>query len=110
MNDKKEYIDVLKALDRSGTLSTALNSLSAVQLATEDVSLARGLSIVTQLVRTQVRTKGNVRLFSLSAPQFPDLTTKLRQLAEYCVACRDAAEPQWQILAKHAGWTPPPEA
>ncbi len=41
MTGKREYIDVLKALDRNGTFRTTLNLLSVVQLATEDVTLAR---------------------------------------------------------------------
>lgn len=110
MAGKKDYIDVLKALDRTGTLSATLNSLSAVQLATEDAKLGNALAIVTKLIRTQVRVKGNIRLIGLPAPQFPDLTSKLRQLADYCLALRDATEPQWQILAKRAGWTPPTKA
>ncbi|TCG01091.1 hypothetical protein BZM26_10105 [Paraburkholderia strydomiana] len=71
MTDKKEYIDVLKALDRTGSLSSALNSLSAVRLATEDVRLARGLAIVTELIRTQVRTKASARLIGLPARNVP---------------------------------------
>lgn len=108
MSDKRDYIAVLKALGQTGPLSTTLNRLTDVQMETEDAQLRLALEKLCDAVRLQVlpsTPKG--RLLGLSPQQFPNMSAGIAKLETYCAQQRDAAEQQWQILAKRAGWTPP---
>jgi len=107
MSDKKDYVNVLKALDRTGIVSTAVNQLSDVQAATEDERLRDALEKICNATRRQlVPLDGKGRLLGLPE-RFAQLSKGMQTLANYCEQMRDSSEPQWQILAKRAGWTPP---
>ncbi|AME28653.1 hypothetical protein [Burkholderia sp. PAMC 26561] len=108
MNDKKDYINVLKALDRTGPMPTAMNQLSEVAVATEDEKLRTALEGICAMARQQLAPIGaQGRLLGISPQSFPTLHQAFGKLAKYCEQQRDASEKQWEILARRAGWTPP---
>ncbi|APA90214.1 hypothetical protein BJG93_34420 (plasmid) [Paraburkholderia sprentiae WSM5005] len=111
MADKKEYIQVLTALDRIGPLSAALNQLSEVQMATEDAKLRSALEAVCSSIRGQNRElSAKLRLmddFSYLGVAEGSLHAGIGKIAAYCSKQRDASMQQWEILARRAGWKPP---
>jgi hypothetical protein len=106
-NDKKDYIRVLTALDRTGTLDAAFNQLGEVQMETEDSSLGDMLARASAVRQQALHHHKKVRLVALNPNECPDLVAAVRTLYRYCLQQRDASQPQWEILASRAGWTPP---
>lgn len=107
MSDKKDYQNVLVALDRDGTISATLNQLSKVQQQTEDKSLQTALENLAAAVRQQFPDAKTGRLRSVDKTKYPKFASGVERLRQYCQAAIDSTDPQWMILARRAGWTPP---
>lgn len=97
MSDKKDYVKVLKALDRTGPLSTTLNHLSEVQIETEDSKLSEALKNLNAALRQQLPIDKKGRLLGLDPQLYPHLSRGIAQIEKYCIAVRDAAEKKWEI-------------
>lgn len=111
MNDKTDYKATLKALDMTGTIASILNRLGEIAVETDDNQLEQMILATAKAVRDQ-REKSSTKLRLLSIPNsfpFGKMAEVVKATAKYCSSCKDAAEPQWQILALRAGWTPPPK-
>ncbi|RQU97763.1 hypothetical protein [Burkholderia cenocepacia] len=107
MADKKDYQSVLIAFDRIGTLESTLNQLTKVHVETEDKKLKGALEKLTNAIRVQLGTKGKTRLLGLPTHIDQGLRAAIEQVRKYCQAAIDSTDPQWVILARAAGWTPP---
>ena len=107
MAEKKDYQNVLIALDRTGTLAATLNQLSKVQHETEDKNLQTALGNLATSIRQQFDVKKQGRLLGFNKQMSPTLTSGIEKLRQHCQAVIDSTEPQWMILARRAGWTPP---
>lgn len=90
-NDKKDYQEVILALNGAGGAAPRLNRLVKVWASTEDEKLKKAVGIVAERLRQ-------------SGGFDPQHRTTLN---EYCNEMLARQEPQWQILARRAGWTPP---
>ena len=117
MNDKKDYINVLKALHFNGSFPTILTKIGAASIGSDDTvlkELAENLATDIRTIIGPLPVPGNVRtsLLARSASKdFPLPQYAIEHLAKlkiYCEACIASIEPQWMILARRAGWAPPP--
>lgn len=111
MNDKKDYKALLKLLEKSASAQTILNQLSELYHETDDAQLKLHVKKVAEIFRsTAMKSKLTVRLVDPNPaifPIHPDLPKAIQDAITYCTRCKNSSEPQWQILARQAGWTPP---
>ncbi len=110
MDDKKDYKDTLIILNDTATAASLLNRLGKMGVGSEDTQLQTMVFVLSKIVRdTMVKSTAKIRLLSMpqSAASYGQIITNAAALAKYCQACVASAEPQWQILARRAGWTPP---
>lgn len=114
--DKKEYADMMKIMDAEVSITSTLNKLGQIVIDSEDETLKRAAAGLASRIRSLFGPKlsGKARLLTLSAnfkaghglqrKQFAEVVV---QLWNYCKQMSEKQEPQWQILARRAGWTPP---
>lgn len=99
-DDKKDYRDTLSALQDALTIASRINKINKIANATEDAALKKALVTLSgEFARALSITKKD-QTHTLDQAKF-------KKLSDYCQNQIDSAEPQWQILARRAGWTPP---
>lgn len=116
MDDKKEYADLMKIMDAEASLSLILNKLGQIAIDSEDETLKKAAAGLASTLRSLAGPKhsAKVRLLTIAAnfKAGQDLHRKqfvegIVQLWNCCQQMSDKQEPQWQILARRAGWMPP---
>lgn len=111
MKDKKDYTALLKIIGKSASAQVVLNKLVELFHDTEDVHLKKHIQSVATLFKATAKgSKLTVCLANAVPAQFPvhmDLPKAISEAVAYCHQCISSIEPQWQILARQAGWTPP---
>jgi hypothetical protein len=116
MNDKHEYTALMKAFDAEASFSATLNKLGQIAIDTDDENLKKGAAVVASQLRslTGPEPKGKARLLTIAAankssndPKRKQFSASIIEVWKYCKEMSERAEPQWQILATRAGWTPP---
>ena len=100
-NDKKEYEAVLIALNTHAKAALTLNKLVRTVISTEDKALRNALASVDSELQRIVRTKAGSKQAFISAE-----LSSAKQAIDYCRQQIALKEPQWQVLAKRAGWAP----
>jgi hypothetical protein len=99
-DDKKDCRDTLSALQDASTIASRINKINKIANATEDAVLKKALvSLSGEFARARSVAKKD-QTDTLNQAKF-------KKLIDYCQKQIDSAEPQWQILARRAGWTPP---
>lgn len=101
-SDKKEYQAVLTALLDQSTVTALINKLNKVVVATEDMTLRKGLWQVLQVLNqaaTLQTKKSSVGAVRLDDPRY-------KPLADYCQISINSIKPQWQVIAEQHGWGP----
>ncbi|NPT37408.1 hypothetical protein [Paraburkholderia xenovorans] len=109
---------MMKIMDAEAAISSTLNKLGQIAIDSEDGMLKKAVFSLASRLRSMAGTKlsAKVRLLTLAANftagqdlqrnQFGD---GIVQTWNYCKQMSEKQEPQWQILARRAGWTPPAE-
>ncbi|RJG06933.1 hypothetical protein D3870_13825 [Noviherbaspirillum cavernae] len=115
-DDKKEYKTMLKVLDAEASVAATLNKLSQLAIETEDEFLKKASAGLASSLRSiaGMNTSAKTRLQSMASgfAKSDDLRRKkfseaITLVLNYCKEIIAEEEPQWQILARRAGWTPP---
>lgn len=114
MNDKKEYTKLLVILNTIATPGNRMNKLNKLTIETQDPQLRElGQKIVTALRANGAPDSLPTYIEALSRQ--PTMTVGQSHLLKtYCQVVADcnaaiaSVEPQWQRIARAAGWTPPP--
>jgi hypothetical protein len=119
MDDKKEYKTMLKILGATTNYPTMLTKLSDIGVMTDDATLRGHAERIEGALRALLGPSvqpGNVKnsLVVLARTWHASQLHNQRMISEavtaahrYCQHCITSVEPQWMILAKNAGWTPP---
>lgn len=106
----KDYKSTLKAFDATVTINATLNRLGEIAIETEDKQLKTMLENIAGRLRA-LHAKGTEKIRVAGIPQSHplsgDISKMVAVVTAYCRKCIDSKEPQWQILARQAGWTPP---
>jgi hypothetical protein len=104
--DKKDYEAVQGVLVEHGTLSSFINRLNKVSIATEDHELRKAITPVVEYLEKSLQSfpnnKKSAKLTLKPSSDMPPLKT----LARYCLECIQSKKPQWQIIAERHGWGP----
>lgn len=102
--DKKDYEAVLGVLVEHGTLSSFINKLNKVSIATEDDELRKAITpVVWNLEKSLQSFPNNKKSAKLTLTPSSDLPP-FKTLARYCLECIQSKKPQWQIIAERHGW------
>jgi hypothetical protein len=122
MDDKKNYKAMLKSLGATTSYPTMLTKLSDIGIMTDDATLrghAERISAALRGLLGPAVQPGNLKnsLVVLGRTWHASQLQNQRTVSEavvaahhYCQQCLASTEPQWAILARNAGWTPPPLA
>ncbi|CAN7771452.1 hypothetical protein [Caballeronia sp. LjRoot31] len=115
-DDKKEYADMMKIMDAEASITSTLNKLGQIAIDSEDEKLKTAAAGLASHIRSLFGPKlsGKNRLLTLAANfkaghdlQRKQFAERIVQIWTYCKQMSEEQEPQWQILALRAGWTPP---
>jgi hypothetical protein len=117
MDDKKHYRDILKVLVAEAKPASIINKLAVLHIDTEDQRIAKALGALLNNMRDEwahappvvkVTPSQYAKTFAGAAGARNILADNIAVVAKYCESMVAAAEPHWAILARRAGWTPPP--
>ena len=114
-DDKKEYRDVLTLLSHMGSGPAVINKLDQLTVKMEDPRLRDTLKKMAQFFREQpelahakkFRLLDFARNYSMNAGSRKDASDGIYSVQRYCEQHVASQVPQWQLIAKAAGWNPP---
>lgn len=114
-DDKKEYRDVLLLLSHMGSGPAVINKLDQLAIKMEDPRLRDSLAKMAQFFRNQpeLAHAKKFRLldfagnYSMNAGSRKEASNGIYAVQRYCEQHVSSQVPQWQLIAKAAGWTPP---
>jgi hypothetical protein len=117
-DDKKEYKDLLLLLSHMGSGPAVLNKLDQLILKMEDPRLRAAAGKIALFFRElpEVAHAKKFRLlnfaqnYSMNAGSRKQTSDAIFAVQRYCQAHIASQEPQWQLIALAAGWTPPDAA
>lgn len=117
-DDKKEYKDLLLLLSHMGSGTSVLNKIDQLVFKMEDPRLRTATSKISQFFREQpefahikkLRLLDYARSYSMNAGSRKQAFDWIFALQRYCQEHMALQVPQWQIIARSAGWTPPDAA
>ena len=115
-DDKKEYRDVLLLSSYMGSGPAVINKLDQLVVKMEDPRLRDTLKQMAQFFREQpelahakkFRLLDFAHNYSMNAGSRKQASDGICKVQRYCEEHIASQLPQWQLIAKAAGWTPPP--
>lgn len=113
MNDKKEYTKLLVILNTIATPGNRMNKLTKLTIETQDPQLRElGQKIVESLRANGAPDSLPSYINALSRQPTTtvsqsNLMKTYHKVVTDCNAAIASVEPQWQRIARAAGWTPP---
>jgi hypothetical protein len=117
-DDKKEYKDLLLLLSHMGSGPAVLNKLDQLILKMEDPRLRQATGNIAKFFREQpemahvkkFRLLNYAQNYSMNAGSRKQTSDAIFAVQSYCQAQVASQVPQWQLIARAAGWTPPDAA
>lgn len=114
-DDKKEYRDALLLLSHMGSGPAVINKLDQSTVKMEDPRLRDTLKKMSQFFREQPELAHAkkfqlfdfARNYSMNAGNRKDASNGTYAVQRYCEEHIASQLPQWQLIAKAAGWTAP---
>lgn len=115
IDDKKEYKDVLVLLSHMGSGPAVINKLDLLVGKMEDPRLRESLSQLARFFRLQpelahakkFRLLDFAKNYSMNAGGRNEASDGIYKVQRYCEEHVASQVPQWQLIARAAGWTPP---
>ena len=97
---KNTYDKVLQSLKEIKTIASHMTALGKVLGKTEDEQLEKLLHQAARILSQARQAKVRTPLLSSS-----ETAPAVAALVQYCT--KHASEPEWKVIAKREGWTPP---
>lgn len=117
-DDKKEYKDMLVLLSYMGSGPSILNKLDQLSVKMEDPALRDATTKLAKFFHDmpeiahvkKFRLLSFAQNYSMNAGDRKRVSDSIYRIQHYCQKCVDSQEPQWQMIARAHGWTPPATA
>lgn len=114
-DDKKEYKELLLLLSHMGSGPAVLNKLDQLILKMEDPRLRQAAEKITHFFRElpevahakKFRLLNFAQVYSMNAGSRKQISDAIYVVQRYCQEHIASQIPQWQLIARAAGWTPP---